>query len=265
MLADVFITTKGRIELFEMSLRSFRECTKRESFRLTVVVDDGGLSHRRFMSLQTFDDVIDHVLVHRENLGLGPSINQALAHIRALNEWFEGWGQPGRPPLLEAIDPSQITSFICYCQDDLLYTSGWLERLAKLFSIFENEHALGFASGLECPEHPVKKEIGGGLLLKDWIRAGMLFGRREYWMKMFPIPRFDPETGAVRAKPSGGIGSGVDWHFIRNHPDSVCRTNRTCLVVPGLVKHLGYGQSTWLARELPESEEDKVAVREILS
>lgn len=74
---------------------------------------------------------------------------------------------------------------------------------------------------------------------------------------MYPIPRLDPETGRVRANPHLGIGSGVDWHFVRNHENSICRTGRTCLVIPGLLQHAGYKESTWLQRELPESEEDK--------
>ena len=79
---------------------------------------------------------------------------------------------------------------------------------------------------------------------------------------MYPIHPFDPETGRKRAKPNDGMGSGVDWWFIRNHDNSVCKTGKTCLVLPGLVKHLGYNQSTWLqnGREMPESTEDKEAL-----
>jgi glycosyltransferase involved in cell wall biosynthesis len=197
---------------------------------------------------------IDHILFHQENLGLGPSINQALMHISALNSWGEFDSR--------ALDPGNITQFICYCQDDLLYTKGWLERLAKMYMLMEKQYNLGFASGVECVEHAVCKDIGNGMLLKDWIRAAQMFGRREYWMSMYPITRFDPETGNVRAKPNNGIGSGVDWHFIRNHPNSVCKSGKTCLVIPGLVKHMGYKESTWLNRELPESESDKRAIEE---
>ena len=79
---------------------------------------------------------------------------------------------------------------------------------------------------------------------------------------MWPIPRFDPETQRERAKPNDGIGSGVDWHFIRNAENSVCKTGKTCLVVPGLIQHNGFDQSTWLKRELPESDEDKRKIEE---
>jgi hypothetical protein len=98
------------------------------------------------------------------------------------------------------------------------------------------------------------------MILKDWIRAANIFGRHDYWMSMYPISRIDPETGRERAKPNDGMGSGVDWWFIRNHPNSVCKTGRTNLVIPGLLQHMGYDKSTWLQRELPESDADKTKI-----
>ena len=257
MLADVFITTYKRPWLLKRSLESLFENTDKDLFRLTIVwdgVDDEERCGDEEMHGTWTRDVlesyepIDHVLVHNENLGLGPSINQALAHIAVLNGYYT---EP-----MHAQDISQQAEFICYCQDDLLYSDGWLEKLAKFFMIFKDQYNLGFASGVECVEHKVKKEISGGMLLKDWIRAAQMFSTREYWMSMWPISRNDPETGMIRAKPNDGMGSGVDWWFIRNHKNSVCKTGRTNLVIPGLVKHMGYKESTWLDRELPESEPD---------
>jgi hypothetical protein len=206
--------------------------------------------------LSEFTDIVDYVLMNRENSGLGPSINMALAHIDALNRYNS---DPVCP------DQNRVTEFVCYNQDDLLYSPRWLEKITSLFLALEKQHKIGFASGVECFEHPVKKRLNSEIILKDYIRAAQMFARREYWMSMFPVTRYDPETRNVRAKPNDGIGSGVDWHFIRNHPNSVCRTGKTCLVIPGLVKHLGYRDSTWLARELPESVEDKLVIEGELS
>lgn len=258
LIADIFVTTKGRQDLLVRSLRSLGETTDPRTYRLTLI-DDGGETESEatgdaLWNARSFLPKIEHRLIHRENLGLGPSINQALSHIDTLNGYFNRADQFG--------DPAQVAPFICYCQDDLLYSDGWLAKLAKFFLLFEKQHNLGFASGVECVEHKTKKDLGNGMLLKDWIRAAQMFGRREYWMSMFPIPRFDVETGRVRAKPDNGMGSGVDWHFIRNHKNSVCNSGRTCLVLPGLAKHLGYKESTWLKRELPESDSDKRAISE---
>ena len=192
---------------------------------------------------------IDNVIVHNVREGLGPSINQALAFIDAQNRYYE---HPTHG------DPRSVAEFICYCQDDLDYSPGWLQKLFKFFTAFERRERIGFASGVECVEHPVNEVlmVQPPIVSKDWIRAANMFGRRSYWMSMWPIPRLDPETNRVRAHPSDGIGSGVDWHFIRNHPNSVVRSGRTCLVLPGLLRHAGFRNSSWLDRALPESNAD---------
>jgi hypothetical protein len=255
LIADIFITTKDRPELLRDTLRALKENTNEKDFRLTIVFD-GVFVPEDMKSVAYVVDVVGlqmpHMLVHPENMGLGPSINQALSHIQALNQWFE---HPTHG------DPSKVAPFVCYIQDDILVSKDWLPKMAKFFMLLEKPYNLGFASGIECIEHPVRYELNGGMQLKNWIRAANMFGRREYWMSMYPIPRFDPETGRVRAKPNDGMGSGVDWWFVRNHENSVCRTGRTNLVFPGMMVHAGYDQSTWLKRELPESDSDKEIVK----
>jgi glycosyltransferase involved in cell wall biosynthesis len=247
LLADIFITYKpGRPELLEQCLKALFENTDRSLFRLHLVVDGATVP-------PLLRHTPDHLLIHSENLGLGPSINQALSHIQALNQWYE---HPTHG------DKNLVAPFVCYIQDDIIVTKDWLPKMAKFFLLFEHPYKLGFASGIECVEHKTVRDLGSGMLLKPWIRAANMFARREYWMSMFPIPRLDPETGRVRAKPNDGMGSGVDWWFIRNHANSVDKTGRTCLVFPGMMVHAGYNRSTWLQRELPESEADKAAIKE---
>ena len=232
MNIEIFTTYKNRRSLFQRSFESLLACTDRWDFRLTVVCDGGGIP----------DFILSHadcIISTTQNLGLAPAMNSALASIEMSNQFGEG------------------SEFICYTQDDVLYSPGWLHTLRDRFAELEAEHNLGFASGVECIEHPIRADLGDGLLLKDHIRATQMFARREYWMSMWPIPPFDPETGNVRAKPHGGMGSGCDWWFLRDHPNSVCLTGRTNLVIPGLCQHLGYDQSTWLGRHMPESDCDK--------
>jgi len=257
MLCDIFMTFKDRDELFERSLCSFYENTDPSLYRLTLVCD-GGYVPEFITDCDNlgcmYDGVskIDHILLHRDNIGLGPSINQALTHVDALNQYYSH-PQVG--------DPQKVSEFVCMCQDDLLYTQHWLEKMAKFFTLFEYNKNLGFASCIECIEHEMCEDLGEiqgtRLITKDWIRAAMMFGRRDYWMSMFPIPMLDGETGRKRAKPNNGMGSGVDWHFIRQHENSVCKTGRTNLVLPGVCQHAGFAYSTWLDREMPESGEDK--------
>lgn len=249
MKVDVFITTKNRPALLERSLSSYIKNIDLKLARTTLILDGGFYDKKTIQVADMFRGQIDHILWHNENMGLGPSINQALSHIDSLNKWYES------SPLEE--DRAKASQFVCYCQDDLLYSEGWLEKLSKMFLLFEQQKKLGFASGIECVEHETKEKGPNGILFKNWIRAANMFARREYWMSMFPIPALDPETGRKRAKPNDGVGSGVDWWFIRNHENSVDRTGKTCLVMPGLLQHLGYNYSTWLGRELPESDGDK--------
>jgi hypothetical protein len=251
VIADVFITIKNRGTLSKRSLDSFIKNTNPDHYRLTIVRDGNFLNTEYVLRDPHIVKATYQVITNTENEGLGPSINKALCAIDATNKWYED---------KMATELNSVAPFICYCQDDLLYTPDWLPTLAKFFNLFEQQYKLGFASGVECIEHAVRQKLPNGMLLKNWIRAAQMFARREYWMSMWPIPRFDPETGRVRAKPNDGVGSGVDWHFIRNHVNSVDKSGKTCLVLPGLVKHMGYKDSTWLKRELPESEADKAAI-----
>ncbi len=264
LIADIFVTVKpvaSRFELTKRSLRSLVESTDPSQYRLTIcldgTVDDlpvdspaAQLSAQKYLSTLYYE--ADYVLQSSDNEGLGPTINRAVSHIKSVNDWYS---DP------KAGDPARVAPYLCMCQDDLIYSENWLPVLASRFRAYGMQYRLGFASGVECVEHPVKKDLGGGMVLKDWIRASQMFSTREYWQSMMPIPRFDPETGRVRAKPNDGMGSGVDWWLIRNHENSVCRTGRTNLVMPGLVVHAGYDKSTWLDRELPESDSDKVKVK----
>jgi glycosyltransferase involved in cell wall biosynthesis len=255
-LVDIFITTKDRHALLEKSLKSLFDSVQSTQVRVSVVID--GMNAQTFHVVDSFSrrGFVDHILCHTENIGLAPSMNQALAHIDALNLYY-GHATHG--------DASCVSDFTCYCQDDIVYEKGWLTKLMRLFLMFEKKFNIGFATGATCPEHPVRAKIADGIVLKNWIRATQMFARREYWMSMYPIPRFDVETGNVRAKPNDGIGSGVDWHFIRDHKNSVCNTNRTCLVIPGMVKHIGYKESTWLKKELPETDSDLAEIEEELA
>lgn len=253
LIADIFVTIKPVYErqmLSTRSLASLLSNTDRSQFRLTYCFD--GKVSLNWVK-QIYEDRPDYVLMSQENEGLGPTINRAVAHIKSVNDWY---ADP------KVGDPNKVAPYICMCQDDLLYSKDWLPILASRFRAYGMQYPLGFAAGVESVEHPMKKDLGGGIILKDWIRASQMLSTREYWESMMPIPRFDPETGRARAKPNDGMGSGVDWWLIRNHENSVCRTGRTNLVMPGLVVHAGYAQSTWLDRELPESDSDKKKVKD---
>lgn len=268
LIADVFVTIRPTVERIPLTVRSLDSLftnTQRDHFRLTLCFDGStdGLppdhedSFRMVWEterLRKFQIQSDYVIRSLKNEGLGPTINRAVSHIKSINDWH-AYPQCG--------DKDLVAPLIVMCQDDLLYTRNWLPTLAARFLALEAQYKLGFASGLECVEHPISQDLGSGMLLKDSIRAAQMMGTRKYWESLMPIPPYDPETGRKRARPNDGIGSGVDWWMIRNHENSVWRTGRKCLVMPGLVQHAGYDRSTWLARELPESDSDKERIRNV--
>ncbi len=255
LIADIFVTIKpiyDRLPLTIKSLSSLDKNTDRSQYRLTLCLDGNSLDAGLTDCIEDLQP--DYILKSYRNEGLGPTINRAVAHIKSVNDWYAD---------IQAGDANQVAPYICMCQDDLLYTQNWLPVLASRFRSYGTLHKLGFASGVECIEHPVKENLSDGIVLKDWIRASQMLSTREYWESLTPIPRFDPETGQMRAKPNNGMGSGVDWWLVRNHENSVCKTGRTNLVMPGLVQHAGYADSTWLqnGREMPESDLDKELIK----
>lgn len=251
LLADVFVTIKPSPKRMDLTIRSIESLLKsvdRDQIRLTACFDGIDDAIDEYVEISgSFYDQIDHYVISRENIGLGQTINKAVSLIKTVNEWFSD-DHVG--------DPSKVSSVIVMCQDDLLYEQGWLLKLLAEYRTHRPER-IGFATGLECVEHPIRRAVNDRVILKDWIRASQMMADHDYWYSLMPIPAFDPETGSMRGRPNDGLGSGVDWWMIRNHENSVCRTGRTCLVMPGLVRHIGYDRSTWLGRELPESEVDK--------
>jgi len=257
LLADIFVTIGGRqtpqrLEIIKKSLESLHNSIADGLARFTICLD--GESSFAIDKNNSLPEWADFILASKENVGLGPTINRAIAHIKTINDWY---AHPTHG------DTSKVAPFIVCCQDDCLYSDKWLPSLASKFIAFEHQHKLGFASGHGSPEHAGTRrhQLGGGMFLQDWVRMTNLLARREYWESMCPISRFDPETRNVRAKPNDGVGSSVDWWFLRNHEKSVCKTGRTNLVIPGLVLHPGFESSTWLNRNLPESDADLEAMK----
>lgn len=230
-------------------MESLKSSTPASQYRLTIVRDgDYAVTDN---VLKDYSDIVSYVLTSRENRGLGPSINMALAHINALKMYDVGG--------------SRQNPLTCYVQDDVIFKNGWLEKLSSKFMQLAPILNLGFASGHGAVEHrddprAQTKILNDEMYTNKYIRATCMMSDQTYWMSMWPIPRIDPETGQERGRPHDGLGSGVDWHFVRVHNESVCRTGKTNLIIPGLVVHNGYKESTWLKRELPESDSDKATL-----
>jgi GT2 family glycosyltransferase len=142
-MIDIFVTTTThRPEMTNKSLSSLFENTDKSLYRLTVVVD--GVQDQKDIPSKCFD--ADYLLVNKQNIGLGPSVNHALAHIVTLNNYFD----------------NKKSRFVNYVQDDVEYTKGWLEKLVKVYDLFSRTQKLGFVSGHNAPEHDTTGEIKFG-------------------------------------------------------------------------------------------------------
>ena len=97
-IADIFITTKDRPHLLDASLKSLFECTELGTYSLTVIDDSGNdcsTETRKLLELYFAEGMIDNLIVHRQNLGLGPSINEALATAAEARAAGESTYKPG--------------------------------------------------------------------------------------------------------------------------------------------------------------------------
>lgn len=91
LLTDIFVTVKDRFHLAERSLNSLFDNTDLDQYRLTVCLDGGGRGPESFRRLL---DRADYILESRENEGLGPMVNRAVAHIRTGHDYLHDGPRP---------------------------------------------------------------------------------------------------------------------------------------------------------------------------
>jgi len=141
------------------------------------------------------------------------------------------------------------SDYICYCQDDVEFEKGWLDKCVEVWETkdlnkrFGSVINIGFITGHDAPEHPIIRETEN-LLLKDTCRATHLFASTERWKEFGEIPDLTP--------PKPGHGSMVDW-WLMGHPEgkypeskaSLKQKGEKVLCIPGLIKHIGNNDSTW--------------------
>jgi hypothetical protein len=258
LIADILITTvgcgRGRPKLLKKTLQSLFENTLvNKNCRVSIIQD--GIDPDIDEVIQDYDLMFEHVFKSTMNDGLAPSFNSSFAFLDSKNQY---WNDP------TVGDIGKVSQMFCYVQDDVVFEKGWLEKQYRLFQTLKNQHNLAMVSGIESYEHPTVKDLGGGLLLKNWVRMTQFLTPWNVLREMLPIPYYDPETKKRRAKPNDGVGSSADWWLCRNHEKSLVKSGRNCLVIPGQLKHIGADHSSWLNRSLPESIEDRKKINEVM-
>lgn len=230
----VIISTHNRKELLKRSLDSlFNSFDKIKPMKIIVYDDGSDDGTKEFLDdlHEKIEGISTYFILGEENLGLRETLNNLLNETYKLNP-----------------------DYICYCQDDIEYEKGWLD---KCIDNWERE-GIGFITGHDAPEHPVKE---GGFIqtddydgykyyIKNTCRATHLFASTERWKEFGEIPDLTPGIPA----PKPGHGSMVDWWLI-GHPEGVFpesehslkKKGEKVLCIPGLIRHIGTEpkDSTW--------------------
>jgi len=135
-------------------------------------------------------------------------------------------------------DPS--IDWISYFQDDVDVHPEIFKHLAKVQDRVERP----LLTGRYPPEHPIVAETdinGIHLLLCHSTSAQHLHAHRDYWTAVMPLPSF--EVGL----PKPHKISTCDWWIGSWAANSVCKTGRKIVCVPGLVSTFAIKpeDSTW--------------------
>jgi len=214
----IVISTFNRKELLKRSLESlFNSFDKIKP--IIFVWDDGSNDGTKDWLLEFGKDKEELLVVGKEdNIGLRGVMNGLLNIVYKGN-----------------------SDYIVYCQDDIEYQKGWLDKCVRIWERRDKyTKKLGFITGHDAPEHPVvvdKKEY----LWKNTCRATHLFASTKRWKEFGEIPDLTPGIPA----PKPGHGSLVDWWLIGHSEDRYPHSKNSLKNIPGLIKHIGTKDSTW--------------------
>lgn len=241
----LLITTFNRLNFLSRCLDSLR---KTVPGRKIFLVDDGSNEDTKEYIKNIDNPDLEMYILNRTNIGLAPSMNIGLD---AINHYVRFQVAEGH--ITEDV-------WVSYIQDDVEFIEkDWDEICINQYKLTNStipRTNIGFITGHVAPEHENSTPKLGvppkGCMLRNHIRATHMMTTIEEWMRHFPISVYG-ESGAVRGHPGQGRGSDVDWWLLRGANGTLTR-NMTNLVVPNLLKHSGYGSSTWQPGFLPEIE-----------
>jgi len=254
-LVNIVITTTPERNNFSRDLfySLFENTTV--PFRLIIIID-GYVEKMEFCRDRLAELWETSYFIHFPNRqGIACAINAGWFHAEMLNKFYGD------------------AKYFCYIQDDTIVTKkGWLDILIKSYEEYEdgdNEEDIGFFSGHDAPEHKSTHGCGWteiskdrGIKFKKFIRATNLIGTTEFWRSMMPIPKDNPR-GDPRGFPTPGKdgkkgrGSNIDVWLTGGNSAGFCGSDagpncchnqgKVCMVIPGLVKHVGNSakDSTW--------------------
>lgn len=227
----IIVLTYDRPNLLQQTIYDLRYTDLPQNWELDItLVDNSETSESR----ATVDELlaagmIQHLIRNNCNIGIAAGWNVGYAVACAENHYA---GIPVKPKIVALV------------QDDVRLCSNWF---IECFVALEQHQDLVLVSGYNSPSHPTI-ERRGNLYVKEHLPGVHLVARTLFWDNVFPIRVIAHHMDE-------------DWWFTKNAPLCPARMGKICGVVPGLVEHVGAGQSKWNPVAHPEYRDQ---VKELL-
>ena len=239
-MVDILLTTFNRVEFLKKTLLSLFKNTEDVKYRL-FIIDDGSMDGTVEYLSQLKHEKLSGIVLNRTRRGLRYSFNLLWSYAMVEEESVNQY------PLM------------CYLQDDVeILKEGWLSLLVKAYYELKQEYSLGFFSGYDCPEHPIKKQMqwsGIPVFMKASTAGQNLIAEKSFWSSVGTLPGKNPD-GTLPGLPDQGRGSNMDVWFTGCGPGSAFNQGAASphssysqgktVMVMRFMKHLGqYHDSVW--------------------
>lgn len=243
-MIDILVTTYNRVELLKKTLNSLDENTRGILYRLFIADDSSSDGTPEYLA-SIKNKHLMKVVLSKHRFGVVYQFNSLWWLSRYYDSFHESY------------------PYMCYLQDDLeIIEKDWLLKLLSAYEDLKERYQIGFFSGYDCVEHPVRKIVshdGVDVLLKDSQGAPNLIGKKSFWESIGMPPQNNPD-GSRRGFPDKGRGSQIDlWLtgcmsrsiFVPRVASLTCSylQKKTVMVIP-MMKHLGQSleESTWRSK-----------------
>lgn len=240
-MVDITITTYNRVGMLKRTLEALFE-TVDVPHRIFVIDDCSSDGTPEYLS-KLSGDKLQFVTLSKKRSGVVYGFNMLWNMVDYFDTFHEEF------------------PYMCYLQDDMVAVDkGWLKTLIFCYEEMTRDRPIGFFSGYNAPEHPVRETVkwkGRDVYIKISSTASNLVAKKAFWRSIGYVPKFNPD-GSPRGYPSERRGSQIDLYLtgcmsgsrlVPNAASERCSfyQGKELLVVPGLLMHEGMTEdkSTW--------------------
>ncbi len=241
-MIDVLITTYNRVSFLRQTVETFMQKNSELPYRLFIIDDcseDGTDQYLLGLKKKGIADIF----LSRERRGVVFGFDL----LWSLSDLFGFFFSEN--------------DYVCYLQDDLVSVeNNWMLKIIGVYERLREKYKIGFFSGFDAPEHPVKEVFGWDghlVLIKKSTSATNLIAEKSFLQTIGYLPRLNRD-GSRRGFPDKGVGSHIDvdligcyskskFHPTHSAPNCSYRQGKDVMVIPGCLQHLGQPpkESTW--------------------